>query len=360
MAGVVKDPRDGQWLARWRDPGGRQRKRSFDRKVDAQRWLDQMRADMHRGQYIDPRAGSVRLREVATAWAGGLAHLKESTAVRYRGIVATHVLPAFGDWQLDQVRRSDVQAWVDQLTRGGLSPGSVRQCHRVLSLLLDTAVDDNRIGRNPAQRVKLPRPRRAEPRFLTETEVLAMVRAAGDDGPAIAILALCGLRFGELAALRVRDVNLERRRLTVAGSVTEVAGRLVRSTPKTGRTRSVPFPAMLTPVLEQLMRGKQPDHQLLTSPAGGVLRLGNWRHRVFDPAARAIGRTDIHPHDLRHTAASLAIKTGAKREGRAADAGARLRGHDARCLRRALRGRPRLGRRCSGRAAERGWRRRHV
>ena len=158
MASVAKDARDGRWLARWRDPGGRQRKRSFDRKVDAQRWLDQMRADMHRGQYIDPRAGSVRLREVATAWAGGLAHLKESTAVRYRGIVATHVLPAFGDWQLDQVRRSDVQAWVDQLTRAGLSPGSVRQCHRVLSLLLDTAVDDNRIARNPAQRCEAATP----------------------------------------------------------------------------------------------------------------------------------------------------------------------------------------------------------
>ena len=116
---------------------------------------------------------------------------------------------------------------MDQLTRAGLAPGSVRQCHRVLSLLLDTAVDDNRIARNPAQGVKLPRPRRAEPRFLTETEVLAMVRAAGDEGPAIAILALCGLRFGELAALRVRDVNLPRRRLTVAGSVTEV-GRKAR------------------------------------------------------------------------------------------------------------------------------------
>jgi integrase len=93
--------------------------------------------------------------------------------------------------------------------------------------------------------------------------------------------------------------------------VTEVAGRLVRSTPKTGRTRSVPFPAYLAPTVERLLVGKHPDDPFPTSPAGGVLRLGNWRHRVFDPAARAIGRTDIHPHDLRHTAASLAIKSGA-------------------------------------------------
>jgi site-specific recombinase XerC len=124
-------------------------------------------------------------------WAGGLTHLKESTAVRYRGIVDKHLLPAFGEWQLDQIRRSDVQAWVDRLTRQGLAPGTVRQCHRVLSLLMDTAVDDNKIARNPALRVKLPRQRRAEPRFLTETEVVAMVAAANDEGPALAILALC-------------------------------------------------------------------------------------------------------------------------------------------------------------------------
>jgi integrase len=311
MAAVARDPRDGRWLARWRDPGGAQRKKSFDRRADAQRWLDQMRAETHRGQYIDPRAATVRVGDLANAWAAGLSHLKESTAARYRGIVRVHVLPAFGEWQLDQVRRSDVQAWVETLSSTGRAPGTVRQCHRVLSMILETAVDDGRIARNPARGVKLPRQRRAEPRFLAADEVAALVRAAGAQGPALAVLALCGLRFGELAALRVRDVDTRRRRLTVAGSVTEVAGRLVWSDPKTGRSRSVPYPASLGPTMDALMRGKSPDDQLVTSPEGGVLRLGNWRTRVFDPAAHAIGRSDISPHDLRHTAASLAIKAGA-------------------------------------------------
>ncbi len=311
MAGVVKDSRDGQWLARWRDPGGRQRKKSFDRKVDAQRWLDQMRADTHRGQYIDPRAGTVLVGDLARTWAGGLSHLKESTAATYRGIVRVHILPAFGAWRLDEVRRSDVQAWVERMSKSGKAPGTVRQSHRALSLILDTAVDDGRVARNPAYGVKLPRQRRAEPRFLDAPEVARLVSAAGDQGPAMSILALCGLRFGELAALRVRDVDPVRRRLTIAGSVTEVGGRLVRSSPKTGRTRSVPYPPSLGTSLHTLTKGKHPDDQLLTAPEGGPLRLRNWRARVFDPAARAIGRPDITPHDLRHTAASLAIKAGA-------------------------------------------------
>ncbi|HEY3016224.1 MAG TPA: site-specific integrase, partial [Nocardioides sp.] len=126
-----------------------------------------------------------------------------------------------------------------------------------------------------------------------------------------AVLALCGLRFGELAGLTVKRVNMLRRRLVIAESVTEVNGRLVWSTPKTHRTRSVPFPPSLGPSIEAMCVGKGPDDLLFTAPEGGVLRLNNWRRRVFDPARKAIGRADVKPHDLRHTAASLAIAAGA-------------------------------------------------
>jgi integrase len=99
--------------------------------------------------------------------------------------------------------------------------------------------------------------------------------------------------------------------LIVAESVTEVAGRLVWSLPKTNRTRTVPFPPSLAPQLAASCKGKGPDDPLFTAPEGGTLRLGNWRRRVFDPACRAAGLVDVTPHDLRHTAASLAIASGA-------------------------------------------------
>lgn len=171
MVSVVRDKNSGSWLARWRDPSGRQRKKSFARKSDAQRGVDQMQAARHRGQYIDPRAATVRVEEIAEAWETGLIHLKESTAFRYRGILRLHVLPRFGSWQLNDIRRSDIQAWVSDLVSGGLAPGTVRQNHRVLSLLIDSAVADGRLAANPAHGVKLPRIRRGEPRFLTAGEV---------------------------------------------------------------------------------------------------------------------------------------------------------------------------------------------
>ncbi|MHA3838258.1 tyrosine-type recombinase/integrase [Terrabacter sp. AAH1] len=152
---------------------------------------------------------------------------------------------------------------------------------------------------------------RADPRFLSAAEVARLVEAAQRDGLSVAVLAFCGLRFGELAALRVRRVNLLRRRLVIAESVTEVAGRAVWSLPKTNRTRTVPFPPSLAQWIERQCQGKGPEDLLFTAPDGGVLRLGNWRRRVFDPACRAAGVIDVTPHDLRHTAASLAIASGA-------------------------------------------------
>ncbi|MGO4604212.1 tyrosine-type recombinase/integrase [Terrabacter sp. 2YAF2] len=93
--------------------------------------------------------------------------------------------------------------------------------------------------------------------------------------------------------------------------MTEVGGRLVWSTPKTHRTRTVPFPPSLGPGIEALCVGKGPDDLLFTAPGGGAVRLGNWRHRVFNPACREAGLVNVKPHDLRHTAASLAIAAGA-------------------------------------------------
>ena len=170
---------------------------------------------------------------------------------------------------------------------------------------------DSRLARNPATGVRLPRAGRAEPRFLTIGDVERLVVAAGDHGAVILTLALTGLRFGELPALRVRRLDEVRRRLTIAESVTEVSGRLVWSTPTSHQTRTVPVPRSLLPVLVEAAVGKGPDDLLFTAPGGGTLRLQNWRRDVFGPACARAGLEGVRPHDLRHTAASLAVSAGA-------------------------------------------------
>jgi integrase len=132
----------------------------------------------------------------------------------------------------------------------------------------------------------------------------------------IYFLAYRGLRWGEMAGLRVQRVNRRRRRLDVAEAVTEPKGAIIWGTPKNHERRSVPYPRLLAEQIDQPCAGKAPDDTVFTSPNGQVLRAGNFRRNTLDQAVTALREKHpelpkITPHSLRHTAASLAISSGA-------------------------------------------------
>ncbi|MGD9990477.1 tyrosine-type recombinase/integrase [Pseudonocardia sp.] len=134
-----------------------------------------------------------------------------------------------------------MQTWVTQLGREGSSPRSVAKIHGVLRQLLDWAVKDGRLARNPAVGVPLPRPALTAHRYLDHSEVAMLAKECGDYSRLVRFLAYTGLRWGEAAALRVGSVDLTRRRVAVVASVTEVNGHLVWGAPKTHARRTVPF-----------------------------------------------------------------------------------------------------------------------
>jgi integrase len=215
------------------------------------------------------------------------------------------------------VNHADVQTWISSLV---LAPATVRYIHRVFSLIMELAVRDGRIQQNPATGVRLPRVSQGDKRFLSPDEVHRLADAAaqypipevGEQYRALILtLAFCGLRWGEVAALRVKRVDLLRRRLTVAESVTEVRGRLVWGTPKSHATRSVPIPRSVVEMLTQSMAGKGSDDLVFTTWRGKPLRNLNFRRDVFDRASMDAGLEGLTPHELRHTAASLAVSAGA-------------------------------------------------
>lgn len=312
MAGNVQRRPDGKWRARYRDPTHREHARHFDRKVDAVRWLAGQEVATARGEWIDPALGRMTFADWAERWRGATGHLKPSTRDRYERLLALQVLPTWGPVRLTSIGHAEVAQWVGTLLDvHGYSASTVRQAHRVLSLALALAVRDGRLARNPADGVRLPRVRRDEPVFLSHLEVDRLADAAEGYAGLIRVLAYTGLRWGEVSALKVHRVDLLRRRLDVAESVTEIHGVLSWGTPKDHQRRSVPFPRSLVPVLSAQLQGRAKDDLVFTAPGGGVLRNGNFRHRVFDPAVARAGLSGITPHDLRHTAASLAIAAGA-------------------------------------------------
>jgi integrase len=147
--------------------------------------------------------------------------------------------------------------------------------------------------------------------FLTAEDLERLAAAAGGYGPLVWLLGWSGLRFGEAAALRAGNIDAARRRVRVEESVTEVGGRLEFGPPKTYESRTVIVPGFVIERIAPLLEGRDRGDLVFTAPQGGPLRLGNFRRRVFASAAVAIGKPDLLPHDLRDTAASLAISSGA-------------------------------------------------
>jgi hypothetical protein len=164
------------WRARWRDPGGRQKAKTFTHKDFADHYLRNIDAAIQTRTYVDPSLGNVKVKDFAAKWTSGQGHLKPSTRATYESILGKHVLPRWGSTPLLKVAHDDVAIWVSGLLSSGLSPATVRYVHRVFSLLLDLAVRSSRIPRNPATGVRLPRVQMAEKRFLSHQEVNALAR----------------------------------------------------------------------------------------------------------------------------------------------------------------------------------------
>ena len=315
-----------RWRARYYDANGRQHARHFDRKVDAQRWLDSVTTAVGTGSYVDPNRSKIAVGQVAEQWMAGKINLKPTTRARYENALEVHVLPRWAAVPLAAVEHGQIQAWLAELTAAGQSGASVRKIHGVLSAVLDLAVRDRRIPANPARGASLPRARSRRRRYLDagQVELLAIeaatpprtgtANAAGyrANGLAVLVLAYCGLRWSELAALRVDHVDLLHRRLIIREAVTEInGGRLVWGTPKSHEARLVPLPAFLVDELTAQLAGRSARDLVFTTVNGDVLRNRNARRSWFDRSTEAIGQPGLTPHELRHTAASLAVSSGA-------------------------------------------------
>jgi integrase len=311
------------WRARYRGPDGRERCKTFARKVDAQRWLTEQEHARDRGTWTDPALGRVRFQEWLVEWWAGV-NLRPTTRARHDAVLRVHVLPRFGAMPLAAIQQRDVRAWVVDLGRRGLAPATVHKTYQVLAVVMSAAVDAGMLPHTPCRRIRLPEIIREEMRFLTPVEVAKLAATIRPEYRALVFLgAYGGLRIGELAGLRRGRVDLHRGTVEVVEIVTEPHGHLHLGPPKTRASRrAVGLPRFVVEELDaHLHRPETAGDFLFAGPRNGPFRPSNFRERAWRPAVELAGLAVLRVHDLRHTAVALWIAAGATPKEVAARAG---------------------------------------
>ena len=326
-----------RWRCHWtivKDGRRVQRVKQFARLAEAQEYAAVMEDDIRRGRYRDPRQELRVLDDVAGEWLASKVDLKPGTAGRYARELRLYILPKWGGMTLRELRPDMLQEWVGQLMDGGypaalpdgrdskpLSARSIRNIMKVvLKGIFDYAVSNGWIGENPVDRVTVPKIVSDDDMvFLSVREVELLADEAEKigkpvDGLLVRWQAYTGCRIGESLALKVGDVDVDRRRARIGRTWTDDGhGGSMLGTPKNGKARNIAIPRFLMPQIKVQMDGMGDDDWLFRATRGGNVWTNTWRTRIWNKAVKAAGMEDagVTIHSLRHTYASFAIAQGA-------------------------------------------------
>lgn len=312
----VEQTKYGTWRARWRDASGRQRAKTFDRYQDA---VDHEKAsvtDLKRGVLV-PDAGKLTVAQWADRWLSSARDLGAGGRETYRRDLDRYIIPVLGDLPLERLTADAIDQFLtDELEDAQLAPSTVHRHYRTIHRLAAVAVDRNRLAKNPCAKVRPPKIKPKEMRFLTVKQVDALAEAIGARYRAW-VLTACydGLRWSE-------GVGLQRKRIDGARIV--VADQLIRredgewhrEEPKTkAGTRTVTSPQFVADALAEHLDtyvAGGPDALVFANREGSPLNGPSFTGNVFKPALERAGiDRNTRIHDLRHTAVALAVAAGA-------------------------------------------------
>ncbi len=334
-SGTIRQRPDGRWEARFtagRDPGtGKQVQRSIygATQKEVRQKLARITADIDKGIYQAPNKITVSawMEEWLATFCAS--KVKPLTYQSYSAMLKNHIVPAIGAVELQAVKGTHVQRLYNSMTRAGLSGKTVKNVAAILHKAFSVAMKQGIIAANPCDAAELPKAEHRDIHPLADDEI-PLFLAAIDSSPMRNAYALClfaGLREGECLGLSWKQVYFEKGRITVSQQLQKVRtggqGRYYLSpTTKSGKPRTIEPPPIAFEYL-RAERAKQlenrlkagpvwnnPDDLVFTNEAGGHYAIHTF-YRRFKVIAARIGRPDARPHDLRHTAATVAIASGA-------------------------------------------------
>lgn len=313
--GYVRKLPSGRYQASFIGPSGTRQSApgTFRTKTDADRWLSGVEADLVRGTWLNEELGRQPFGNYARGWLRD--HPKRGP--RYRETCERNLrlhLVALHDVPLRAVTPAVVREWYASALRGSGGQTSIRQAYRFLRAVMNTAVRDGAIVKNPCQIMGGSADRAKERPVASPAEVVALVEAITPRYRAAVLLAAwCGLRRGEVLGLRLDDVDLAAGVVTVRRNRVELlaTGAAFDAEPKTDAgKRTVNIPPHVLPVLAEHMASWAGSDRVFVGRDGRPMR-GDAIRQAFDRARRKAGMPGFRFHDLRHTGQTLAAATGA-------------------------------------------------
>ena len=312
-----------RWYAIYLAPNGRRTSEGgFDTKRAAERVAHRRALEIDGGTWTDPGRGRLSFGEyVARYYWPAAKHLEPTTQAAYRSNLDRHFLPAFGAMPMRRIIASVVQAWVNQVANE-LSPASVVKYHTLLHSVFKRAVIDGVVAVNPCAHTRLPKLVTKPKRAVTPANFDVLLANIDARYRTLVLVAIeTGMRWGELIALRPRDINFATRVVTVGRVVLEVSKKisptgeryLVRDYPKDDETRWIQIGEDLCQVIREHMvaYGVRDDGLLFATRAGTPLSRNTFRTRVWQPALQQAQLSEtVRFHDLRGAHASWLLAGG--------------------------------------------------
>ena len=319
--GNIRRLPSGRFQARYRIPGSNpsawcNAPITFAYRDDAEDWLVVEQAKFIVGVFPErEQRQAPNLDSYQVEWMGRR-ELRPRTRHEYERLYEQHISPTFGAAPIDAISAAQVETWHNVTLKQRTGPTRRAHAYALLKSLLNTAITDGLITRNPCQirgasrakRARAIQPATLEELAVIETHMPSRLRLM------VPLSAFCMLRFGEAVELRRKDVDTRKALLHIRRGVTSVAGKKVVGAPKTeAGIRDVPIPPHLIPDVRDHLKDhvdKDPEALLFPGVHGGHLSSATL-YDAFYPAREAAGRPDLRWHDLRHSGAFMAAATNA-------------------------------------------------
>lgn len=319
---MLKKNKSGTWSVRYRDSTGKQFQKTFELKKDAEDYEREQRRAIARGTWTNPNGGKIKLSEVFNEYFATKSELTPKSKEAIQSLWKHHVEREFGNTPIASITMRQVTKWATDAVVGDkayTSSGRITKAQVQLCAILDFAVDHGLLAKNPCRKsngriskIALPKTDRTRPIMaLTPDELNRLADACGQFKTLVLLAGMTGLRWAELIGLQVQDISEGSKFIQVTRSLSEVNGNFHPGGTKTGQTRVVYLPEMLQSRIHVLTVGKKAEDLIFTNSAGKPISLSNFSKRILQPAIVASEIPRITPHDLRHTAASIAIASGA-------------------------------------------------